>query len=244
MKKTLILLAVLAMVAPTFGAAVLFEDNFDSYSDGQFGSGTGYEPGPWSLQADKPGVTEIVSGELKASGGEADGIWATGQFSADDAVDAIVLSFDLTYNGREIPTPTERFIRMVKGVDSVLAVGLSATTVTDLSGTTAFIGAGESGYGSPNIDTSDTNAAMAVGQTRYIEMSHVNGVMSVYADGELLGSSAYGPEANMSGVSLFAFRDQGDWTVDNMVVTQVPEPATMTLLALGGLGALIRRKRR
>lgn len=36
----------------------------------------------------------------------------------------------------------------------------------------------------------------------------------------------------------------GDWTLDNVTLTMVPEPATMLLLGLGGLGLLKRRSER
>ncbi len=58
------------------------------------------------------------------------------------------------------------------------------------------------------------------------------------------------PDGGITGLPTLKAEDVGTWTVavvsgsDILRATYVPEPATLTLLGLGGLGVLIRRKRR
>ena len=231
MKKTLILLAVLAMVAPTFGAP-LFQDDF-SYVDGVLADGV-YEPGSWYVKTDKPGTVAIDSGQLKVYGGEGDEIRAQSLFSETK----VELSFDLTYNGGADRQPywSKYFVRLMKGSESPVASGLAITGGgTDLTGEFVELGVfGNDGY--------EGNSKFYSGDSATMTLLYDNGTLSVLRDGSLVGDSAV-DEDTYTGINLFAYADQGDWTIDNMTAV-VPEPATMSLLALGGLGALIRRKRR
>lgn len=75
--------------------------------------------------------------------------------------------------------------------------------------------------------------------------------LSYDIDGTALGSNSgqgFDVKATVTGVTQFTFTDistsGNTGAISGLIVTPVPEPVTMALLAMGGVSVLLRRKRR
>ncbi len=237
MKKTLTILAVLAMAAPVFGAP-LFSENFDYATSGEISSLDG---SPWLLDSsrDSDWVVDAATGKATVGPGEGHQYQVRGAF---DEVKAI-LTFDLTYGGG-CGYDSNYFARFIKGVSSVQAAGIGiASHGTDLGG--EFI---EIGLTGGTTVKQASGFKLYSGQTATLSLGSDSdtGIYSLWIDKDTSLApdlTDTGAADEVTGVNMFAYGPQGTMTIDNMVV-EVPEPATMSLLALGGLGVLIRRRRR
>jgi len=69
------------------------------------------------------------------------------------------------------------------------------------------------------------------------------GAISNSYDGEFWGFTSDTPFTSVKLVGGSGSNQQ-NYRLDDMVYSPVPEPATLGLVALGGLGALLRRKHR
>ncbi|HOQ04832.1 MAG TPA: PEP-CTERM sorting domain-containing protein [Anaerohalosphaeraceae bacterium] len=237
MKKFCLLLLLCAWVGPSF-AAILMSDNFDSYTNGNL-----VGQGGWAAHSGAGNApVQVVNGTVKL---------ITQSTSAEDvnkSVGATMGSGDIWYAGLDVivgsaSTGKDYFAHFLQGTSNFAArVGVDMAS----GGKFAFGLFGVSAY-----PGALTGYVYDVEQTYRVVTSYnfTTGLCTMWVNGtEVLTQNWYTSNAN----TAYAFR-QGTsgslrLTVDNLVVATtyaeaaVPEPATMALLGLGGLLAVVRRK--
>ncbi len=237
MKKLGFLLMVVMLASPGF-ALVLMSDNFDSYTSGNL-----VGQGGWAAHSGAGNVpVQVVNGTVKL---------ITQSASAEDvnkSVGATMGAGDVWYAGLDVIVGSsslgkDYFAHFLQGTSNFAArVGVDIGS----GGKFAF-----GLLGVPAYSEALTAFVYDVEQTYRVVTSYnfTTGLCTMWVNGtEVLTQNWYTGNAN----TAYAFRQGSSGslrlTVDNLVVATsyaeaaVPEPATMALLGLGGLLAVVRRK--
>lgn len=256
MRVALITLAVLALAVPAMAADVIFQDDFSSYTngtilnDGSFvGSGPGgwgskdnakVNPGPWT--ADGAGVVS-QAGML---GSQRDLVHAWDTLVQDGQtyfhMNVKVDTPSGAYCGRFMRKSTGSLIEwsnnMLKVVDGGFGNIEWIIEGRGISGNSATVGQAATGAFHDlllEVDLDANTYSAWLGKT--------------LADVGSLGTADATVTNTIStadGTAGFGFMEWGNaptWSLDEVNAGYVPEPATMALLGLGGLGVLIRKRR-
>jgi len=262
--KTISILAIAGLVlalAPAAQAA-LFQDDFSSGTQNgwvQKIAGTGTTP--FGYGGGVEGVATIVPGD-----GQPSSLWHNFSDTVLADGDALTLSFDMMMS--RTTTTTNRPTRFGLGYSSnSLVDGDNLTIPVDgYMSSAPFLGndnnphnywmvgpinwgnAGTAFYADGALDDNDLySISNSVMRTIQYRISRSGSVLTgeTYVNGAWSASVTYPniiADFKFNAVGLIASYNSGEtFTYDNVSV--VPEPATMSLLAIGGL-ALIRRRRR
>ena len=266
MKKLAVILVVLAM-AGLAQAAVLFSENFDDIADGPLGNDANWTtswPGV-SFTVGAAGAKDGAKGVVHTSGGpeSADTTGFT-QVLATDTNNVFRASFD-GYIGTPEETVTQQDIKItVHGGTAVppfdgsnwINVLLSQydPVGAESMGVYANIGRGKVD-GSYVYTSAPLHDALSYDTwyNLWIEIDHGTGDVSMgWTDGvnsnqvDVQDDAFKGLEPAYVSIysAIVPTGDSGSATVrlDNVLVEAIPEPATLAVLAIGGLLALLRRR--
>lgn len=237
MKRLGWLLLLCAWVSPGF-AAVLMSDNFDSYNNGNL-----VGQGGWAAHSGTGNApVQVVNGTVKL---------ITQSASAEDvnkSLGTTMAAGDIWYSGFDVivgsaSTGKDYFAHFIQGTSNFAArVGVSIGS----GGKFAFGLLGVTQY-PEQLTGFHYNLEQVYRVVSSYEYS--SGLCTLWVDGtQVLTQNWFANNAN----TAYALRQGSSGalrlTVDNLVVATtfaeaaIPEPATMALLGLGGLLAVVRRK--
>ncbi|MFP4354440.1 MAG: PEP-CTERM sorting domain-containing protein [Phycisphaerae bacterium] len=254
MKKALIVLAVTAIAVPALAAkpAPIYTDNFDGYADGTTLAGNG----DWTLENGKAReyAPVIQSGAVKyaPAGQEPDNVWlklGTGGANVHGALSTYIMEFDLTIDDLSAfgNNPKPKIFGNLKGSFGDGQVNLSVQFVENaITGNTMELGL----YDATDQDYAWSGLTFKAGDTVTVAFGHVDNEASLWLNKDF---SVDTPDATNSsslydastGFMSASWGPGPAYTMDNLAIYDVvPEPATMSLLGLGGLAVLRRRRRK
>lgn len=239
--KKLAMLLVLGGLAISANAAVLFEDNFESYTQG-------FEPnspavGTWDIIKDGLPGTALVSNTNAAVGNQSLAITANNNRPYCHGIFSEVTTSDIDFtvyfyaNGT---TANNGRIGLRNGANDKWSV---------------FILLGEvAGGGAGNISAKNASGSFSpIGSTKYvantwnrldITTNLAAGTYDVSLNGTLLGM-AYNYHAGITDIGRLNVSPSSyqSTAFDDIKVSTVPEPATMALMGLGAFAAIARRNK-
>ena len=261
-KKTLSIAAVAGMVLALAGSvqASILAVDFDSLTTGAVtasaldGVTTG---GTWTLntgvpvqeiQADSAGGTKALLSGSKSEDVQSTGPGATVTLSTAYAVSSLSAgeTFHINFvTGSTVKTgwvlePSWYVLDDLGGTLARMVLDDGTMSVTGGSGSVGLFAATNAVGASWD---SDSNYAITVSMT--IDSA---GLLSVYvedADSSGTITKSIGTAAKISSLQTTWVPNKGQGVyITDLSMTEVPEPATMSLLVLGGLGVMARRRRR
>jgi hypothetical protein len=233
-------LAVAALAVPAFG----WTENFDSYASGSLDT---VSAGNWSIGGTRTSdwVVDSSSGDATVGPGEGHQYWSTaGGFDSGTAY----LSMDLTYGGG-CGYDSKYFARMNDGLNDPVPFGIGiASHGSDIVGEYVELSltaddATNQASGFKLYSGSSTRVVLGYDRSAakaYLWTSVSAGTKVPTTTADLTQNESN--DKNIKGPMMWAYGPQGTFTVDNLSLV-VPEPATMIVLALGGLGVALRRRR-
>jgi len=254
---TVAVLAVGLLVASPAGAAVIAEETF-TYADGEINGksgGTGWGAA-WSAWADP---TQVVSGALQVNGGGGHSFEASRTLDAAESGDRYFVSFDFNFSAG---LDSNDFILLWIG-DSAIAAANRVNTGTGMQGTNgSFVRiSNTTAYDSvvPTQGTTYHIVAEFVKETSGAAQNFTYARVFINPDGAY-GDNTWASQAAATTPSLSSFDQVGITTganldasdvviYDNLTIATewsdvvVPEPATLSLLGIGGLLTVIRKRR-
>jgi hypothetical protein len=218
---------VLVLVSSAFGATTVFSDDFSTAGDLD------------GMSADVGGTWSVDSGAFTSTGGVVDTGVSNGDFTDEAfasfteslaAGEQLALTFVTTESAGEFAARPWAGVSLYVGNSEEVFLGspggFTEWGITGLVSTTTF---------SPSIT--------AEPQTAVFGYAFDTGGWSFTVNGEALSGTA------TTGLAFDRVRigsdanNRADIAVSSIDVTITPEPATMSLLALGGIAMLKRRKR-
>lgn len=249
-------LAAMLMVVTVFvvdgvaSGAVLLEDGFDTSADNlglnfeqatrQGGTLGGTDAGVWlendratdDLLQIKGGTLQVTGAVYETSGGRA---FASAALTRDFGASDIRVSYDVDTGA------------LATGVFSAVSIGgyrnpwvldsktLSFDIHANISGSWYLCDSGAivSGFGlNPGADG-----------VYQVVMEIIDNKLSVLVEGtQVVTDHAISADLTSKYVSLGGYGDGHVYKFDNLKIESIPEPATMTLMALGGMAGLLRKK--
>ena len=273
MRKSLVALLTLGLLVATANAGTIFSDDFDdktNYSGGRLQMSdriySGTYTGTWTtVPAQGTGGWDHLgalgggsgAGYMALGGGKASGNRATANMDSEGSLSqGVTVSFDYKTKPDSIGSIDLAFL---KGFDA--DSNLLFELHMGQNGNENSSGYGQAVYRVGDIYTADSGDPAVDNiyfgeRDQWIPIELTLGASSydlwVDADqdgnvdtGETKSGIAYNttPTAGLDALSFYADVAKGS-DIDNIVVEVVPEPATMSLLVLGGIGVLARRRRR
>lgn len=229
-------------------ASPLVSETF-SYPDGGLVGNTPSVGGAWNAQS-AAGLTPIMvsSGEAVLNQGsgsrEDDNVPFDGGFAASDGT-VLVSSFDLTVPDPGAAITPGYFAAFLQGTGNYT----SRVWITTPSGSSGYRIALMNGSATPGATSAYSND-LTFGQTYTITTTYdyTNKSGSLFIDTTDISSG--GIAATDSGFSdaadAYAFRQAAGNTqqiIDNLTVSIAPEPASLSLLGMGAIGLIARRRK-
>ncbi len=216
MKHVVTLLVVLGLA--TFANAALLTEDFSNVSE-------------WTMASDGTGVIDFSGGTAKFNTA---GDWETmTQTVALGAQSDLVISFDTKqFGGSWAPGTIELFDAQGDSIELGLAVQLD--TYWD-GGVHVKDGVTSGAWHDLNVTST----------TSWFTRTYViSGIGTAAGSATVNGETVNGTYdlTNIGDITSVVIRAKKNFEVDNFVI-DVPEPASLALLGMGGLGMLIRRKR-
>lgn len=242
MKKVLTTAILLGFVAASANAVILADENFDR-PDGSL-VGTSPTPGPggtWANHSGTEGDLLISSGQALVQHGapseDAHTPFAAQSSGVLEAVFDITVSDDAPIGGGDY----EYFAHFMPEGSFSFRSRLDIVPAT--SGGDYTLGISTGGGTAESIFPSDFGYGVSVNVTLGFDFD--TGLSSVTVGGTTITStSAYLGET----LDSFALRQSDSSNnetilVDNLLVSQIPEPSTLALIGLGGLAMAFRRRK-
>lgn len=246
MRVALTTLAVLALAVPAFGGFAFFDD-FESYADGELEAVSG---GNWVIDDTKTSDMTVSGGVASVTPGE--GHQYQTRTAVGEHADAY-MSMKLRYDGNAAIS----YKYQMRGFNSHIHKSPHPAGIgfpdygSDFDGD--YVELGIWNGGSLTGAGADTTIYDGDWHRVVYRWDTVNDKMYLWVDpttddytpdvseADVAVDDLTGSAHTWAGINLWAYGDQGGWSMDEIAL--VPEPATMALLGLGGLGVLIRKRR-
>jgi hypothetical protein len=243
MKRIFIILAVSAVATLSYGS-LLFEDNF-SYSDGSL---TNVSSGTWVKYSgtNDPSTPMVSGGAIILDRGNSDDVYREGSASQIDS-GTIYYSFDMTMNTKPATSSDGYYLAGLGRGTTTLRDRLYVTTAGAAEGDYFQIGVGNNSMGvkwASDLSLS-TTYRIVVGSNLGTDQT------TLWIDPENESSTSVSViDADTYAIQGLQFRQDtgiGISEIDNARLATtfseaIPEPSTLTLVAVIGLVAILRRK--
>ena len=245
----LLAVGVVFAVCPVAQAAVIFQDDFtDTVNATLTELNNAVDVGSWTSAS---GNGHIESQELHLGRGWTS--YALQTSSSGTLSDGVKISFDLT-----APSPHEPGTRTISGYDADNGTEIFQLRFVHNTTTSPWNYADLGVWDGSSVTNVVTNVQWSDPYLppRPFEIVLSSSSFDVWVDldkdgvkdsGEYLNGSAY-LNTPSSGFEELAFNNTNSgkayYDIDNILIDDVPEPVSAVLLGLGGLGLVIRRRRR
>ena len=252
MKKLAVILVVLAM-AGLAQAAVVFSETFDDLGEGSLLSADAAWTTGWPGQSLTVNAASGKSGKgaTHTGGAESADYASFTPVTGGDALPIFRISMD-AYIGTSAETVTQQDIRILvsdapplTGADD-LSINITEATHGDINVNLAWGTVDGTYHATTTYDTVfDTWVNI------WLELNLATGALSAGFDDGTAGSATFTDTwtlidfapASAAVYTAFVGSGAGTTRVDNILIEAIPEPATLAVLGIGGILALLRRRR-
>lgn len=249
--KPVIVSLLLTCIASTASADLV--DGFENYSQGSKANGT--TVGPWYSVVMSPGSCEIVTSPFADGGNNAFRVnGASDKYVRIQAVDSFTavtngFKYTMDFNLKSVLGANGRFLDIYGDAGYIVRIGSQAVSTSNFYLTVSGVGGAMSTVDQVYLSALDyytleiTSAKMSDGKYDLLLKNKVNGntIISL-TDQALMTNLATQVNRVYLGNLQRTAGTSAILTMDNVSLTSVPEPATMTLLSAGTL--LFAKKRR